>query len=357
MEAKKLKALMTIEDIDRIMKYLGADSLQSRPDSNEIQYRTICHCGDSHKLYLYKDSKQFQCYSNCGHMDIINVVERVLNVDVTQSINFICDFLNLSHDYMKEGFSDEIIYSEDWEILNGLMGKPPEIDMSRNFKVIEDSVLNYFSRMYHPSFYNDGISLYTMYKFGIRYDILNHRIIIPHWDEEGNLIAIRCRNLQEHLVEAGFKYMPITFGGRLLSAPTGKYFYGLNFNKENIKRIKKVILVESEKAVMQLDSILEDNIGLSLMSSSLSLIQVELLRELGVEEVIVALDKEYEEYGSVDEKNYAIKIRKGIINKLLPYFNVTVIWDKEDLIGFKDSPTDRGAEIFWKLMNNRIRVT
>ena len=120
MDAKKLKSILTLDDIEKIMSHLGADSLPSRPESNEIQYRTICHCGDSHKLYLYKDSKQFQCYSNCGHMDIINIVERVLNVDISDAIAFICDYLNISHNFMKEGFSDEVIYGEDWDIINRL---------------------------------------------------------------------------------------------------------------------------------------------------------------------------------------------------------------------------------------------
>lgn len=357
MKAKELKELLTVDDIDRLMTYLGADKLPNQAESNEVQYRTICHNGDSHKLYFYKDSKSFHCYSNCGQLDIINIVENSLKVGVSEAISFICDFFNISHNYMKEGFTDEVIYSEDWDIFSIYKELTKEIDTTRSFRKIEDSVLSYFSKMYHPSFYDDGVTLFTLHKFGIRYDILNQRVIIPHWDEEGNLIAIRCRNLQKHLVDAGFKYMPITFRGKLLSAPTGKYFYGLNFNKENIRRIKKVILVESEKAVMQLDSILEDNIAIALSSSSLSLIQVEMLKELGVEEVIIALDKEYEKYGSLEEKSYAIKIKKGIINKLMGYFNISVIWDTEDLIGYKNSPSDRGAEVFWKLMKNRLRIT
>lgn len=356
MKADKLKGLLTIEQIEKFMKHLGADSLPSRAGSNEVQYRTVCHCGDSHKLYFYRDSKAFHCYSNCGQMDIINIVEKVLNVGVPEAIDYICRFFGFSNGYMKEGFSDEVIYGEDWDIINQYTEKPREIDMTRNFKVIENRVLDYFHRLYHPSFYNDGIELYTLYKFGIRYDILNNRIIIPHWDEEGNLIAIRCRNLREDLVDAGLKYMPITFEGKLLSALTGKYFYGLNFNIENIKRIKKVILVESEKAVMQLESILEDNIAIALSSSSLSLVQVELLKQLGVEEVIIALDKEYEHYGSDEEKLYAVKIRKGIVNKLIGYFSVSVLWDVEGLLEYKQSPSDKGEEVFWKLMRNRIIV-
>ena len=356
MDAKKLKELITEEQIIQLVISLGAD-IRTGSNDNEVWFRTICHGGDSHKLYFYRDSKEFHCYSNCGQMDIITLVQKVKNLTISESINYICNMFGFGNYTMTEGFFDTPTTSVDLEILSRYEEQPKQVDMTREFKYINEDILERFYKYYHPAFYEDGISIQTLYKFGIRYDILNRRIIIPHRDELGGLVAIRCRNLDEEMVEAGFKYMPITVDKVLLSAKTSKYLFGLYYNKENIKKLKKVILLESEKAVMQLDTILEgNNIGLSLMSSSLSLIQVELLKEFGVEEVIVALDKEYDEYGSKEEKAYAMKIRKGIINKLLPYFTVSVIWDRDNSIGLKQSPTDKGAEVFHKLFRERIKV-
>lgn len=358
MDIKKLKELITVEQIIQLMHSLGADSKQGS-NPNEIMFRTICHGGDSHKLYFYKDTKEFHCYSNCGQMDVVNVVENVKNFSVRQAVNFICNLFGFGSDNMVEGFFDEQTYvTTDLEILSRYeTGFNKSVDMSREFKYINEEILNRYYKYYHPAFYEDGIGLQTLYKFDIRYDILNERIIIPHRDELGGLIAIRCRNLDQEMIDMGFKYMPITVNRKLLSAKTSKYLYGLYYNQENIKNTKKIILLEAEKSVMQLDTILDgNNIGVALSSSSLSLIQVELIKELGVEEVIVALDKEYEEYGTKEEKAYAMKVRKGIINKLLPYFTVSVMWDKEGLIGLKQSPTDCGKDIFFKLFNNRIKV-
>lgn len=356
MDLKKLKELITTEQIVELVLSLGAD-IKSGSNDNEIWFRTICHGGDSHKLYFYKDSKEFHCYSNCGQMDIINLVQNVKGFTVSEAVSYISNMFGFGSYAMIEGFYDSPAITADLEILSRYDGQAKPVDMSRDFNYISKDVLNRFYKYYHPAFYNDGISIQTLYKFGIRYDILNRRIIIPHMDELGGIVAIRCRNLDEDIVEAGFKYMPITINNVTLSEKTSKYLYGLYYNKETIKKLKKVILLESEKAVMQLDTILEgSNIGLSLMSSSLSLIQVELLKELGVEEVIVALDKEYEEYGSKEEKLYANKIRKGIINKLLPYFTVSVMWDRDNSLGLKESPTDRGAEVFFSLFKDRIKV-
>lgn len=356
MDAKQLKQILTVEQIVQLMHHLGADSRNSGND-NEILFSTICHGGDSHKLYFFKDSKEFHCYTNCGHMDIINIVEQVLKVNMSQAMTYIQNMFGIGNFTMIQGFFDDDVINKDLEILDSYTKETKVVDMSREFKYLDSSILDGFYKMYHPAFYNDGISIKTLHKFGIRYDILEHRIIIPHLDELGGLVAVRCRNLNQDLIDEGKKYIPIVVDKKLLSAKTSLYFYGMYYNQENIKRARKVILLESEKAVMQLDTILgENNIGLALSSSSLSLVQVGLLKQMNVEEVIVAVDKEYHEFDTEEEKKYAIKVRKGIINKLLPYFNVSVIWDKEGLIGFKDSPTDKGRETFLKLFKSRIEI-
>lgn len=360
MNAKELKEAISIEQIIKIMEGLGADYKTNAGRDNELMFSTICHGGDSHKLYFYKDSKEFHCYSNCGQMDIINVVQQVLNLDVTEAINYISNHCGLGKYSMKIGFEDIEVeeVNEDLLLLRSLLEhEESDVDMSREFNVLDKNILNIFHKMYHPAFYNDGISFDTLYKYGIRYDILNQRIIIPHLDEKGDLIAVRCRNTLQKFLDEKRKYTPIVLDGELLSARTSLYFYGLYYNQENIRKAKRVILVESEKSVMQLDSILQgNNIGLALSSSSLSTVQVELLRELGVEEVIVALDKEYENYGSEEEKLYATKVRKAVIDKLTPYFSVSVLWDTRNLIGLKESPTDKGAKTFFELYKNRIRI-
>lgn len=356
MDAKQLKDILTAEQMIQLMHNLGADSRKSSND-NEVLFSTICHCGNSHKLYFYKDSKEFHCYSNCGHMDIINIVQQVLKIGMTQAMSYIQNMFGIGNFTMVEGFGDGETTNKDLEILDSYDRKYKEVDMSREFKYLDKSILDKFYKMYHPAFYNDGINIETLHKFGIRYDILENRIIIPHLDEAGELVAIRCRNLNQDLIDEGKKYMPIVVDNKILSAKTSLYFYGMYYNKDNIKRARKVILLESEKAIMQLDTILkENNIGLALSSSSLSLVQIELLKQMNVEEVVVAVDKEYHQYNTEEEKIYAMKVRKGIINKLLPYFNVSVIWDKEGLLGFKDSPTDKGGEVFFKLFNNRIKI-
>lgn len=358
MDAKQLLDLITANDILTLMSEFNIP-YRTNNNPNEILFQTVCHGGDSHKLYFYIESKTFHCYTNCGTMNIIDLVQKIKGYDFSSAISFLTVRFNLG---FKEGFDDdaEVTNSDfDLDIINryneyiSVKGK----EEPKPLEVLDENILNKFNNLYHKSFINDGISIKTMKKYDIKLDIYDYRIIIPHRDSEGNLIAIRSRNLDEELVEKGLKYTPIYIDGKFLSAPISRYLYGLDKNKDIIKSMRKIILFESEKSVMQLDTMLNDkNFSVALSSSSLSKHQVNMLIDLGVEEVIVALDKEYEEYGTEQEKMYARKIRKSIIDKLSSFFKVSVIWDTKNLIGFKESPTDRGFEVFNELYKNRIVI-
>ena len=353
MNAREIKDKLTLEHIITILEDLGAEPRQSS-NLNEIWCKTICHNGDSHKLYLYKDSLNFHCYTNCGSMDILQVVQNVLNCNLGQAINYIREKFGFYTSTFHFGF-DNTIHTNDLEIVNSFMEQRQIVKSEewKPFNVIDESILNTYYDYYHPSFYDDGISYEVLNKFEVKYDILNYRVIIPHRYTDGSLIAVRCRNLDEDLIKIGRKYVPIVYDGKLLSAPTRQYYYGLYQNEENIRKCKKVILVESEKAVMQYETMFPNgNITLALSSSHLSDFQIGILKDLGVEEVIIALDKEYESVGNDEEKLYANRLRKTIANRL-DFCTVSILWDEKGLLNKKDSPLDKGKDVFIDLFINR----
>ena len=352
MKAKELKQKLTLDHVITLMEEMGGDPIQGRND-NEMMFRTVCHDGDSHKLYFYKSDMNFHCYTHCGSMDILQIVQNVMGIELPQAIKFICDRFGFQQEFYY-GLGTQEIDNADWEIINRYKSKVKKTEQWKDFKVIDEKVFNIFHNFYHKSFLNDGISKKVMDKFEIKYDIYNDRIIIPHRHITGELIAVRCRNLEEYLVNTGRKYMPIMYDGKLLSAPTSQYFYGLYHNKDNIVKSKRVVLVESEKAVMQFETMFPGaNVALALSSSNLSVFQINILKELGVEEVVVALDKEFECNGTREEALYALKIDKAIVNRL-NNFNVSILWDFKGLLNNKDSPLDKGKEIYLKLYNERI---
>lgn len=139
----------------------------------------------------------------------------------------------------------------------------------------------------------------------------------------------------------------------------GLNLYGLNKSKEKIKETKKVILFESEKSPMLFCSYFgeENNITAAVCGSSISNYQFKLLLELGIEELIIAFDRQYKEANSYDKEwcTWTKKL-KDLNNKYSPFVHVSFIFDKEHRLEYKMSPIDNGPEIFKELFKERITL-
>jgi hypothetical protein len=133
----------------------------------------------------------------------------------------------------------------------------------------------------------------------------------------------------------------------------GLELFGLNYNKINIEKSKEVILVESPKSVMQTDNFDMPNICCALFGMNFSLQKLKLLLTFGTERYIICLDKQYKEINDKEYKVWVKKINK-IIDIIRPHAKeISVMWDKDNLLDYCDSPTDKGNDIFMKLYNER----
>ena len=350
MDANAVKELLSDNNIIELMLHLGSNYPQKQ--NNGYMFNSICHnhAGEGkYKLMYYSDSKSFFCFSNCGFIgSVFDLVSKVLDYDFLTSFKYVCSFFNINYSSNFNEYKDVRV---DNSFINKFKDKKEEILL----KEYDEEVLNNFNHLYHHTWIEDNITRETMIKFGIRYDILNNRIIIPHYNIEKKLIGIRCRNLNEEEVATGRKYMPITINKILYNYPTHANLFGLHINKEAIKKYKRVIIVESEKAVMQLYSFYgTECIAVACSGSFISLYQIQLLKSLGVETVILALDKEFSVIGEEDEINYRKKIKKSFVDKMAVYFNLQIIWDFDGRLDKKDSPTDKGKLIFEELLKDRL---
>ena len=68
-------------------------------------------------------------------------------------------------------------------------------------------------------------------------------------------------------------------------------------------------------------------------------------------EVVICFDKE-EKPGSDEYFNKLWNIGKKYSN----YADFSFIYDRENLLDMKDSPTDKGSDVFWRLYRKRVRV-
>jgi len=358
MTAQDLKDKLTEDNIRQLLIEMGA-SFYYEDDDIWIT-DTICHHGSKPKLYFYKDSQVFHCYTECGQMDILGLVKRYKDYsdeEFYKVINWICIKLNL--DNYEYGFGNQEQIS-DWEFIRNYKKQSKKQQVDTKLLVPYDkNILNIFQPMYVQDWINEGISIETMKKYNIVYSTWQQKIIIPHFDINNQLIGVRSRSMLEEDVDLFGKYTPFKVGRKhFYNHALGQNLFGLNHNLKAIQRKRKIMLVESEKAVMQTDSMFgDDNFTVALCGSNLTSYQRGIILMLGVREVIVGLDKQYESLDSAECKEWAKKIKENIIDNLVQYVNVSILWDTQNLLNYKDAPTDKGKDTLLSLMDNKIYVT
>lgn len=335
------------EDIDKIISYFG---LEYQDIGNAYILPTYCHHqdGSGHKkLYIYfnEDSVIFRCFSNCGTMTLESFIERYQDYSYFDAKRLIDDILDRSIN----GFDK--LYKEEELELPFVKKKQKEYKIN---KVVNDSVLNSFYSLPYGGWIKENISAKTQEKFHVRFDVVHNAIIIPQLNENGQLVGIRRRALNEFDIENSGKYKPVFADGRWYNADSSTILYGLFENKEDIIRSKKAIVFEAEKSVMQLDTFYNGSApAVALYGSNMSSYQADLLRKLGVEELVVALDKEYQ---NEHEYQTYLKVLVKKFKNFQSFFTVTFVLDdfNSPLLDYKDSPSDEGKEVFEKLFRKRI---
>ena len=102
-----------------------------------------------------------------------------------------------------------------------------------------------------------------------------------------------------------------------------------------------------------MDSFLIHNCAAAVCGSKLNKYALDILiRTCHPQEIVVCFDKEEV---SKNEETYFNKLYNMCL-KYKNYANFSFIYDKENLLDLKDSPSDKGEEVFLKLLRARVRV-
>ena len=98
-----------------------------------------------------------------------------------------------------------------------------------------------------------------------------------------------------------------------------------------------------------------NSIAVAVCGSNFSKTQLQLLLNLKIEEIIFAFDKQYN--SEISEKLWKMKMLK-IQEKINNQVKVSFIWDNltNGVLDFKDSPIDKGFDIFEQLFKNRVTL-
>ena len=358
----KIRESLTNENIFDLLQEWGGDPSQ---DTFGYVSSTICHNppGEgSRKLYYYENTGLFRCYTGCDSVfDIFELTIKVAKIqwdkefDLNDAVRWIAQKFGLSGESVSNPEDEEL---DDWKYLANYE-RIQDIEPKENSVVLkeyEKSILERFNyKVKITPWLKEGISQKAIEQANIGFYPGGDQITIPHFDKDGRFIGLRGRCLCAEEGERFGKYRPMKINKILYNHPLGMNLYGLNWSKDNIKLMKKAIIFESEKSVLLYGSYFgwENNISVACCGSSVSAPQIQMLLAAGAEEIIIAFDRQFQEIGDNEFQHLKTNLIK-LRNKYKNFVNISFIFDKNMITGYKSSPIDEGPEKFLQLFKERI---
>ena len=231
-------------------------------------------------------------------------------------------------------------------------------DYHIELKEYDDTILNNLNYDVRIKPWEDeGISRSAIQKARIGYFPPSAQITIPHFDANGRFIGLRGRTLVKEDGERYGKYRPMIICGKQYNHPLGMNLYNLNNSKDYIKQAKIAICFEGEKSALLYQSYfgLDNDISVACCGSNISAYQVQSLLDYGAKEIVIAFDRQWEEKNN-DEYKHWIKSLEKMHERFKNDVNISIIYDRNIITGYKDSPIDHGKEVFLKLFKERVRL-
>ena len=351
----EIKRSLTIEQVFNLVAALGGNPSMSDDGSSFIA-RTICHDGDSHKLYYYANSQLFQCFTNCGYFDVFGLVQKIKNVDLFTAMRDIVSYFGLSCE-AKNSFENEGRL-EDWDILEKYLNHSSIQNNTQKaeLKIFPAETLKFFPQPHILDWEKEDISHEVIISAGIHYNPINQSILIPHYNAKGDLIGIRERTLIKEEEIYG-KYRPAIINGQMYNHPLSLNLYNLNKSKDNIAKYGYAFVFEGEKGPLKYASYFgqDSDCSVATCGSSFSNYQFEQLLDYGAKEIIIAYDKQFQTEGDDEYKLWTKKLM-NIHNKFSSRCKISFLFDKQNLLGYKESPIDRDIDTFLTLYKERIII-
>ena len=348
---------ITLQDVKNFLESLGVTQIMVNEEKQYLVCPTICHNpineAESMKLYWYQNNKIFRCYTECNEaMSIFRLYQKYM------ALNHYPVTIEEAEEYVKQCLKHIVIntnkISYNYELdLN-------KYQFNNNIPALDEypkEILSYFTHYYHPTWLHDGITPKAMDKFHIGFSLGQNKIIIPHFDIEGRLIGIRGRALDKKEAETYGKYRPLQIGRITYAHPLQFNLYGIYEHQKGIQMRRQAIIAEAEKSVL-LDDGYYGNLSncVACCGSTFNKYHISLLTNvLGANEIIIALDKEYTDWRTEKARKY----KERIISMCRKYSNQAVfsyIWDYDNVLEEKDSPFDKGKEVFEHLYKTRVKV-
>ena len=302
------------------------------------------------------NGKEIRCAREEGYNPTAVVIRLVQNENLLvkdYELNIVLDLINYLIKIKKVGFKDvmnaikqelhlDSIYNYKRKV--GLFGGIYN-NVSRSSEEISvitypEEVLEPYGQTPNSLWLRDGISLSTQKKWGIGYDVESQRITMPIRASTGEIMAVKGRANFE-LDEFTPKYLYIVQG------PMSQTLFGYSENYGSLYE-NEILIVESEKSVLKLDSWGYNNV-VALGSNSLSATQAKLLMSLNPKCVTFMLDRDLPLENT--KKNADLLKTFCTMRQLKVRY-----WDWTDnlTLNEKSAPCDDSKEEFEYILENEV---
>lgn len=285
----------------------------------------------------------------CDNLFVRTYTHTHISSDIFALVCYVyeCDFINSLkkvHELLNIPYTSKYNKTENKsvDLLRPLKKYRVKNISSEEAKSYSTEVLQSYKQTNWIEWIKQGISNTVAKEFLVCYDPLQERMLLPYraLDPKDNvIIGITGRSLLSAEICKQFsipKYICI------LPFKKSQTLYGYAENYTHIIEKGEVVVGESEKMVLQRASMF-DRTCLGIGGHDISKKQIQLLIGLNVD-ITIAFDKD------VDEK----EVREQCA-KFKGIRNIYYIIDKDNLLGEKDAPTDKGDKIYQELYKKRIK--
>jgi DNA primase len=261
--------------------------------------------------------------------DIFTLIQYIKNCTLTESRQLICDICDITYTISKKKTNTSGAY----DFLKKYVRDIKKEEFIDEDVILDESFKNRFVREDCQLYLDDGVNSKTQEKFGVSYDVLDNRIVIPIRNDDGKLITFKGRTcVQDYKIRGIPKFI------NYYPALNNNHLFGLYENYYDILMADEIYTTEAEKGVLQLDSMGINN-AVAVNKKKFSDIQIKKLFKLG-KPIVLTFDKDV----ALEQIFIECRKFKGLID-------LYYIYDTLDLLKGNESPVDKGIEIF-----NQLRI-
>ena len=315
-----------------LLEYAEKTMEFQRRGSGEVATNCPLHTDKTPSLMINPDKNIFYCHSCHVGGNIINWLMTFEHMRWNDAIDKVANLAGIQIENLKT--CDALAFYKSVK-----RSQMPFIKFAEDRQILPPTYYNQFADELPQEWINEGISPEILKRYEIRIDHGSNRIVYPVYDNDDNLIGVKGRtrftNYKQLNIKKYLNYQKIQ---------TTDYFMGMKQNREEIMRTKQAIIFEGLKSVMHIASWGWNN-ALSSETSDINNAQVAILVSMGIKDLTIAFDKDV---GLSSVRKSTKLLRK--------YMNCYAIYDKWKLLDEKDSPCDKGPDVWNELYERRLRL-